>query len=73
MLHPAKLLLLLVFEVELGVGDVVLSVVSLAWTDGFEVLGWDAAPDLACRDFRVLEYESTCGYDGAFAHLATIE
>ena len=73
MLHPAKLLLLLVFEVELGVGDVVLSVVSLAWTDGLEVFGWDAAPDLACGDLRVLEYEGTCGYDGAFAHLAAIE
>ncbi len=72
-MHPAKLLLLLVFEVEFGVGDVVLGVVGLAWTDGLEVLGWDAAPDLACGNLRVLEYKGTCGYDGAFAHLATIE
>ncbi len=63
----------MVFEVEFGVGDVMLGVVRLAWADGLDVLGWYAAPDFACRDLRVLEYKGTCGYDGAFAHLATIE
>ncbi len=52
--------LLLIFEIELGVGDVVLGVVGLAWTDGLDVLGWYAAPDFACRDLRVLEHEGTC-------------
>jgi hypothetical protein len=51
----------------------VLSVVSLAWADRLEVLGWDASPDFACRYLRVLEYEGSCGYDGAFAHLAAVE
>ena len=63
----------MLFEVELGVGDVVLGVVSLAWTDGLDVLGWYAAPDFASGDLRVLEHEGTCGYDGAFAHLAAVE
>ena len=63
----------MVFEVEFGVGDVMLGVVSLAWADRLDVLGRYSAPDLACGDLRVLEYKGTCGYDGAFAHLATIE
>ena len=50
-----------------------LGIVSLAWTDGLDVLGWYAAPDFASGDLRVLEYEGTCGYDGAFAHLAAVE
>ena len=63
----------MLFEVELGVGDVVLGVVSLAWTDGLDVLGWYAAPDFASRNLRVLEHEGTCGYNGTFAHLAAVE
>ena len=63
----------MLFEVELGVGDVVFGVVGLAWADRLEVFGRYSAPDLACGDLRVLEYKGTCGYDGAFAHLATIE
>ena len=63
----------MLFEIELGVGNVVLGVVSLAWADRLEVLGRYAAPDFACRDLRVLEHEGTCGYDGAFAHLAAVE
>lgn len=66
-------LLLLLFEVELGIGDVVLGIVSLAWTDGLEVFGWDTSPDFTCRDLRVLEYEGASGYDAAFAYLAAIE
>ena len=65
--------LLLLFEVELGVGDVVLGVVSLAWTDGFDVFGRDASPDFTCRDLRVLEHEGASGYDAAFAYLTAIE
>ena len=63
----------MLFEIEFGVGDVVLGVVSLAWANRLEVLGWDASPDFACGDLRVLEYKGTCGYDGAFAHLAAVE
>ena len=66
-------LLLLLFEVELGIGDVVLGIVSLAWTDGFDVFGWNASPDFTSRDLRVLEHKGASGYDGAFAHLTAIE
>ncbi len=68
-----RYVLLLLFEVELGVGDVVLGIVSLARTDGLEVLGRYASPDFACRDLCVLEHEGASGYDAAFAHLTAIE
>ena len=64
---------LLFFQVELGVGDVVLGVVGLAWADGFEVFGGYAAPDFACRDFCILKHEGTSCHDRAFANLTTIE
>ena len=64
---------LLFFQVEFGVGNVVFGVVGLAWADGFEVFGWYAAPDFACRDLRILEHEGTSGYDRAFANLTTVE
>jgi hypothetical protein len=50
-----------------------LGVVGLSRSDRLEVLGWYASPDLSSRNLRVLKYEGTSGYDGAFANLATVE
>ena len=61
------------FQVELGIGDIVLGVVCLAWADGLEVLRRNSSPNLASRNFRVLKHEGTCCYDASFAHLAAVE
>ena len=65
--------LVIVFEVELRVLNVVLGVVRLAWAYGLEVSGWYAAPDLPGRDLRVLQHEGTSGHYRAFADLATVD
>lgn len=63
----------ILFHEGFGVGYVVLGIVRLAWTGGFDILGRYAAPYFAGTYLGILEYQGTSCHDGAFANLTAVE
>ena len=50
-----------------------LSIVGLAGTDGLEVLGGDATPNLTSGNLRILQHQGTGSDNGALANLTAVK